>query len=396
MKKVKKRMGIIIISAIALLLVLFSILLISSGAFMKDRYSEPWMNSYYKRYSDPRVQLAAHGILAPSGHNMQPWQVRLDPDPKIFYLYSDPNKLVPLADPLARQTLISQGTFLEYLQAAGERLGYKLEIELFPEGEYDENDLKTSMKTKPVAKISIQPDKSKENPLYEHLFKPDTNRSPYKDKELTSQEIKTLKEINNEPDLKLEIFQSDSDRKTLGEFAVNGAKIESSLKRINEESANLFRANEYQKNKYRYGYSVEGQGISGMKKHIMQGLITLFPAINSEKTSADLFVKSTQTAVDHTPAYAMIISKDNSRVSQIKAGRLYSRFVLKSHSLGIVVQPPSQVLEEYPEMKEQYEKIHAKYAKDGYTIQMFVRIGSPTSASPLTMRQDVGDILRDR
>lgn len=89
----------------------------------------------------------------------------------------------------------------------------------------------------------------------------------------------------------------------------------------------------------------------------------------------------------------MIITKDNSRLQQVKSGMLYSKLVLTAHSLGYVVQPPSQVLEEYPEMKEQYNKIHSDYASKGSTIQMFFRIGKPTQQFPQSMRRDVMDLV---
>ena len=60
-----------------------------------------------------------------SGSATLAWTVRLDTtDPNVLYLYTDPTRLTPAVDPLARQTLVSQGTFLAYLQVAAEHLGY--------------------------------------------------------------------------------------------------------------------------------------------------------------------------------------------------------------------------------------------------------------------------------
>ncbi|TYR80471.1 hypothetical protein FZC66_08795 [Priestia megaterium] len=116
-KKVKKKMVIVASAVFLLLVVIFSTLLITSGAFLPPKYLEPWKKDYSQQFTDPREQLAAHAILAPSGHNMQPWTVRLDKNNEnVFYLYADSKKLVKQADPLARQTLVSQGTFLEYLK----------------------------------------------------------------------------------------------------------------------------------------------------------------------------------------------------------------------------------------------------------------------------------------
>lgn len=376
-----------------ILLAAVIIVIMVSGVFAKPQYSEPWQKSYSDKFDDPRIKLAAHGLLAANGHNMQPWKIKLDTDKNVFYLFADSERLTKEVDPYARQTMVTQGTFIEYVRVAGEKSGYKTDINLFPDGEYDEQNLEESMKNKPVAKITITKTESKSSALYDYMFLPDTNRGAYKKQELTPEEIKQLLAINTDSDMTLKIFQDEANKKNLGNYALEGAKIESGIYRINQESANVFRANEYQKNKYRYGFSVEGQGTTGIMKHVMQGLVTLFPSINNEKNSANLYVKSTQTAVDNTPAYAMIITKDNSRTEQVKSGMLYSRLILTAHSLGLVMQPPSQVLEEYPEMREQYTKIHKDFAPKGGTIQMFFRMGQPTQEFPQSMRRDVMDII---
>ncbi|RIJ45071.1 hypothetical protein DZF93_00330 [Clavibacter michiganensis subsp. insidiosus] len=58
------------------------------------------------------------------------------------------------------------------------------------------------------------------------------------------------------------------------------------------------------------------------------------------------------------------------------------------------MRPLSQVLEEYPEMAEPYAALHARYAPDGSTIQMLVRIGTATTEYPVTVRRDAEQLLR--
>jgi len=389
----KKGVKIMILSVAGILLAAAIVVFMASGIFSKTQYLEPWQKSYSNKFGDLRIKLAAHGLLAANGHNMQPWKIKLDSDKNVFYLFADSERLVKEVDPYGRQTMVTQGTFLEYVRVAGEKLGYKTDIALFPDGEYDEQNLEESMKTKPVAKITITKTELKSSALYQYMFLPDTNRGVYKKQELTPEEIKQLLAINTDSDMTIKIFQDEANKKNLGNYALEGAKIESGIHRINQESANVFRANEYQKNKYRYGFSVEGQGMTGIKKHLMQGLITVFPSMNNEKSSADFYVKSTHRAVENTPAYALIITKGNSRIDQVKSGIIYSRLILTAHSLGLVMQSPSQVLEEYLEMKEQCSKIHKDYAPKGGTIQMFFRLGEPTEEFPQSMRRDVMDLI---
>lgn len=390
----KKTMTIILSSIGAVFIIAWASLLLISGIFEPVKYLEPWQKTYSQKFADPRIQLAAHGLLAANGHNMQPWKIRLDKDdPMAFYLYADSGRLTDEVDPFARQMMITQGTFLEYVKIAGDELGYQAAVELFPNGGYDEQKLQASMKTIPVAKIRLTKDKPQNNPLYDSLFLPDTNRAAYQSNKLASEQIAQLAAINTDVNISIKIFQDKENIEKLGGYAMKSAAIEAGVSRVMQETDTIFRANEYQKNKYRYGFSVEGQGTSGSMQHILQGLVTVFPSLNSGKAAADMFIRSTRTSVDNTPAYAMIITNDNSRSSQVKSGMLYSRLILTTHRLGLVMQPLSQVLEEYSEMKEPYTSIHSDYASDGGTIQMLVRLGKPTKEVSQSMRRDVMDLI---
>ena len=79
MKKViKKPMRLILLSLFLFVILILGILLAVSGVFQKPLYLEAWDKTYSEKFDDPRLRLAAHGLLAASGHNMQPWKVLLD------------------------------------------------------------------------------------------------------------------------------------------------------------------------------------------------------------------------------------------------------------------------------------------------------------------------------
>lgn len=362
--------------------------------FGSQKYLEPWKRDYYRRFDDPRIQLAAHGLLAANAHNMQPWRIKLDQaDSMVFYLYADPTRLSVEVDPVYRQFMVTQGTFLENVEIAGDEIGFRSAIELFPEGEFDEHNLTESMKTKPVAKIKLTKVEPHQNQLYDLLFLHATDRTAYQTGNLSENQISQLEAIANGSNLTVKVFHDRQDLGKLSDYAMKAAVIEGGVKRVMKETEDIFRANEYQKNQYRFGFSVESQGTSGVMAHIMQDLVTLMPSLNKGKAASDRFVQSARMSVQNTPAYAMIISKENSPMSQVKSGMLYSRFVLEAHRMGLVVQPMSQALEEYPEMEEIYHGIHREYAPDGGTIQMFVRLGKPTKEAPPSMRRSVMDLI---
>lgn len=150
------------------------------GIFVPATYLEPWAADYYQQFDDPREQVVAQALLAPSGHNMQPWIVELDAtDPTVLHLFVDADRLTPAVDPLARQTLVSQGTFLAYLEVSAAHLGYATSVDLFPKGEYDEANLAASMSRLPVATVTMTPDAGAATEDYASLFLSDTNRAPY-------------------------------------------------------------------------------------------------------------------------------------------------------------------------------------------------------------------------
>jgi len=88
--------------------------------------------------------------------------------------------------------------------------------------------------------------------------------------------------------------------------------------------------------------------------------------------------------LNSTPAYAVVTTPNNSRESQLEAGRRWVRLNLTTAMQGLSLHPVSQALQEYPEMAELYAEVHTMLAPAGHTVQMLGRLGyGPTvSTSP--------------
>ncbi len=414
--------GVLVIGIFALVIV--------DGTFLHKQYLEPWGKDYYEQFEDPRVQVLAHGLLAPNSHNLQSWKVALEEE-DAFLLYVDTDRLSPKADPSGRQVTISQGTFLEYVRIAAEELGYEAEIELFPEGEYGPEGSPGNLGSKPVARVSLKeasgdaPEEAREevreevreeapaeaqmevqearesretggyiSPLYPVMFLPDTSRVPYRDTKLQQEDIEKLEALSTK-NVSIVIIREAEYVEKLGDIALRAAEVEAGNSGVQEEGSELFRPNEWEKNKFRYGFTLEGQGLSPLKVHVLQGLLSFFPSMNSPEAAGDSFLSQAESAVENTPAYALIITEGNSRTVQVESGILYSRFLLTASDMGYAMQPLSQATEEYPEMAGMYKEIHGEYAEEGEIIQMLVRVGVPEKEVPPTMRLDVMDIIEE-
>lgn len=123
-----------------------------------------------------------------------------------------------------------------------------------------------------------------------------------------------LQGLQENKDISLKIVQDPDNKKRLATYITEASIVEAGVDTVMEESARIFRSNEKEKNKYRYGFSVEGQGTDGLMRHMLQGLVTLFPSLNKGEAASKQFITSTETSVNNTPAFAMIRSADNSRL----------------------------------------------------------------------------------
>ena len=123
----------------------------------------------------PILKSIGIGITAPNPHNTQAWKFKILNDYECT-LYVDEKRILPETDPSTRQIHIGQGTFLETLSIGATGLGYNSEVNYFPDGFYDLNEIGI----KPVAHIKLTKS-DKQNPcsLYDSLSKRQTTRTEY-------------------------------------------------------------------------------------------------------------------------------------------------------------------------------------------------------------------------
>lgn len=360
------------------LLVIFIIGCIKFMIFYKNRsYLDLWQKDYYKIYHDPRKQMIAHGLLASSGHNIQPWKFILTQDRDAFDMYIDRDYLTKHVDPDQRQLIISQGTCLKNMEIAAQALGYDLEVS------FEFNDEWYNYQR--LAHIVIKKTESKIYKNYAHIFKPDTHRGIYKDMKLSEDMKKNLESINTYEGLTLSLYDDQDDINRIGYLALEGASIEARNQDVMHETYQLFKNNEALKRNHPYGFSLEGQGLSTFMIWFIQILIKFFPSFNHPDQTKKAFLNGAKSAIDHTYTYVMIKSNDLKPRKLIDVGMLYQDLILKLHELELVIQPLSQAIEVYDDMKPVYEKIHKDYGNDKHIV-MLARIGYPIKAFKRSMR----------
>ena len=379
---------ILIISVITLIAMIFI-----NGTFLTKTYLEPWNKNYHTQFEDKRIQVVSHGLLAPNAHNKQSWKIVLDKNnPNKFDLFLDETRLLPETDPNHRQTIMSHGTFLELIDISAKKLGLKADIEIFPHGEINIAGTLVSIREKPVATITLNKSETKNSNLYDAIYDRVTTRTPYLDKPLTEEQINQIKILNNYEGIDVVIFQNSADLELIKEIALKGIEIESTNIATLNETHEVFRVNEYKKNKYRDGVTFSALGFSPIKKYLMEGVSTLFPV--SLEVEGKIWLDGAKERIPKTPAYIMILSQKDDRTTHIKIGMLYARIQLAGTAFGLSMQPTMQVTQEYPKMAELYNQINDEFTEIGQKVQMLFRVGEAEKKVEHAPRRDVMDLIQ--
>ena len=115
----------------------------------------------------------ARAILAPSGHNTQPWRFRITAD--AVELHADRTRALPVADPDDRELTIACGAALFHLRLALRHAGYLAEVRLTPlDGPGAPPDLLARVQAGPPA-----PPTAEEEALFAAIPHRRTNRAPF-------------------------------------------------------------------------------------------------------------------------------------------------------------------------------------------------------------------------
>jgi hypothetical protein len=365
--------------------------------FFQDEYCDndvlnSW-NGHKIDEKDIRLKVLSYAILASNPHNTQAWLIEFI-DTYSFYLYVDETRVLPQTDPYYRQIHIGQGTFLENLKIASTFFAYETKVKYFPKGIYDNKTLDK----KPVALVQLTENKSiVQDALFKHILTRHTNKREYEDK-LIEQHL--IKKINNAmilclgDDMQLHITNDLMQIDNLKKIAIKAMEIESLSKERDLETINMFRFNDDEIEKYRDGFGLAQNGTSTFMRFIIENFfISREDALKNPKSFGKSGTDLVKKQANSANTFGWLTTKNNNRIDQVKIGECYQRLNLIITSLGMVMQPMSQVIQEYEDMKElQKEFLEFLNVSRGETVQMFFRIGiaKETEHSP---RREIKDFL---
>jgi hypothetical protein len=341
---------------------------------------------------DIRLAVLSYALLAPNPHNKQPWIVDLRRQGRIE-LYVDPERLLPETDPFYRQIHIGQGTFLESLHLAAAHFGYRADIEYFPAGMYGN----TVLEHRPVAAIELVGVTTRErDSLFDAILRRQSNRRVFLDRPLSQQQIDGIRSAlpASLPDFSFGLTLDAAQRSGLTEFATEAMRIEVADNKRIAESVAMFRFSDDELAAHRDGFGVPQMGAEGVRKYLIENvLISRKSFLAPDSSFGEQSAGGSRKQAASAAGFGWLVSKNNTRLDQIVAGRIYNRINLMATAQGVAIHPMSQILQEYADvaaLQQQFKRYLG--IPEPQTIQMFFRLGI---AEPVqhTARRRVEDLL---
>ena len=333
--------------------------------------------------ADVRRWILAYAILAPHSHNLQSWLVDLR-QPGEITLYCDRTRLLPETDPLSRQMMMSQGTFLELLDLAAREKGLQADIELFPQGPFDAR----TVDGRPVARIRLTSDPTvRPDPLFQQILHRRTNRGAYQAREPAPAAVQAITGACASWPVRTG-FVGAAQPQALQRhraIAMEAWRIELVTPRTIMESYKVLRIGPEEIARHRDGLSINTPMVRALAA---LGLFDRSKAPGPDDTATTGQIKEFNARLATTPAFFWLVTEGNDRKTQVNAGRAYVRAQLAASAQGLSMQPLSQALQEYPEHGGPYAQIHALLdaPPPRYTVQMWARLGYAAAIGPSPRR----------
>lgn len=342
----------------------------------------PWRDAS-QSLGDPRLDALAFAVLAPNPHNRQPWRVALEGEDALL-LTCAPDRRLPETDPFDRQITIGLGAFVELFRQAAAEKGYAFDIAPFPEGEPSPR-----LDQRPVARLSIARDAAVvRDPLFASALERRTSRAPFDPaRKPPAETFAAILAAVDAPGVAVVPDAAIAEARAIADAAW---RIEWTLDRTRRESIAVTRIGRAEIEHDPDGIALQGPLLEALSA---AGMLTRAamddPKSSAHKQTLDFYAEAIRTA----PAFATIVTGENSRATQLAVGAAWVRLHQAATREGVDFHPLSQALQEFPEMGGLYRRLHQLLAPQGGTVQMLARLGYATSKTPAAPRHPVRAIL---
>lgn len=303
-------------------------------------------------------ELVAKAVMAPSGHNTQPWRFSLRSDGMIV-VAPDFSVQLPSVDPYNRELFISVGCAIENIAIYADSLGYATAVVV--------DDVNCLVR---LEKLSTP----LPSDLADAIESRQTNRSAYNGNIVPEHVIDELAACG------AKLYANGTPEYTLiGDFVELGNKIQMSNPCYKDELKKWLRFNKHHAEECRDGLSYDSFGAPNMPRVLTEAIMKLM--LNSTMQN-----RSDRKRIESSSHFAVFQSK-NTIESWVRLGMKLQRFLLTAESHGVACAYMNQPCE----VKGLAEAMKDALELDKFP-QIIVRIGYADRASH-SLRRATGSFI---
>lgn len=327
----------------------------------------PWRQAG-ESFGDPRLDALAYAILAPNPHNRQPWQFDLVGDDQID-IYVDLDRRLPHTDPFDRQITIGFGCMIELLRMAAAEKGYAAVLTPFPDGEAYPRHSRNR-----IAQVTFsQSSDVAKDALFANVLERRSTKEPFDTDQPVAADSLNAVIAGGQGDLEIGGTIEAAQRDRIIDLAWQGFTIEFETDLTRRESIDLMRIGNRAVVENPDGIDMGGIPMGLFK---MTGIITPKALDTPGSTAYEEGLKMYDPIIHSAQGFVWVKANENTRLTQLQAGRAWVRMNLAAQKAGLCVHPLSQILQEFPEMAVPYQAISDELGVEtGGVVHMLGRVG---------------------
>lgn len=311
-----------------------------------------------------------HAILAPSGHNTQPWRFALDGG--VLELRADRTRGLAVVDPDDRELVMSCGAALLNLRVALRRRGCTAAVETVP----DERDPDL------LARVRLGPERpatAEDIALFEAIERRATNRFPFAQRPLDRALLARLRDAVGHEGAILVLAEGERPRAELTDLVAEGDRAQFSDRRFRRELAAWVRPNTSGAGD---GIRAHAFGLSNLASHAGPLAIRTFDTGKRQaRKDADLARRSAELALIATDA--------DTPAAWLAAGQALERLLLTAAGAGVAASFLNQPIE-VPQLRP---GVAQAVGQPELVPQLLLRLGYPTEDAGPQPRRPVEEVL---
>jgi nitroreductase len=340
---------------------------------------EPW-RTWQGRPDEGPLALVRAAILAANPHNSQPWMFRVTP--RSIDLFADRHRHLGAIDPLGREMDIGLGCALENLVLAAAARGWTPRVEALP----------TAADPAHVARVELVSAAPAGSDLYHAIPARHTYRGPFDRGRSVGPDVRGRLEIFAGDSARLVWFTTEAERRRIGDVIVLATEAIVADGEQSQVTPQWLRSRWRDVQVQRDGLTID----TNVSPAYMRVLAKLGPPVSSERGDAFWLASTREIVVPSAAGFGILaVREPHDRGQRLAGGRAWQRLQLGAASMGLALQPLSQMTERAD--REQTtggaprfgHVLHELVGDPTWQALMTFRFGHPTEPPALSPRRPV-------